>query len=374
MNPSQVGQTFLSATFGGFPVAHSLAGLDSPAHRQAGKPALQPADPARKGLRALPWMKRTRLDSASGSWSSRPAMKFPRLPAVVGVILLLAVVTTRETAHGGDAPPAPAAPPFYAYCVELGVPGVQPAPLGNQARLLHELGFDGIGAELALDDSLAASLKTITNAGLQLFMVWTTVTVDPSRPAYDVRLPEAIRKLKGQPVTVSVLLQGLKPGDPQGTAPAVKALRELGAVAAEAGVRISIYNHANDWAERLPFICDVLKQVDHPCVGFNFNLCHWLKVEGTRDWRPVLREDAARLFCVTINGATMGAATWTHGLIRPLDEGDFDNRALLGTLRDIGYGGPVGLMCYGVPGMPRDHLSRSMRTWRGWFSAPNSAP
>lgn len=301
-------------------------------------------------------------------------MKTPRLSTVLAVMLLLALGSGPETARGGDPSARPAAPPFYAYCVEIGVPGVQPAPLASQARLLRELGFDGLGCELTLDDSLAASLKTIHDAGLQLFMVWTSVTVDPSRPAYDSRLPQAIRRLKGDPVTVSVLLQGLKPGDPQGLPPAVKALRELGDVAAEAGVRISIYNHVNDWAERLPFICDVLKQVDHPRVGFNFNLCHWLKVEGARDWRPLLRESASRLFCVTINGATMGAEAWTQGLIRPLDEGDFDNRALLANLREIGYRGPVGLMCYGVPGTPRDHLGRSMKTWRQWFSSPDSAP
>lgn len=87
-------------------------------------------------------------------------------------------------------------------------------------------------------------------------------------------------------------------------------------------------------------------------------------VDGARDWRPLLREHAAKLFCVTINGATIGAESWTNGRIRPLDEGDFDNRALLAALRDVRYRGPIGLMRYGVPGDPRDHLARSMRTWR----------
>jgi hypothetical protein len=69
---------------------------------------------------------------------------------------------------------------------------------------------------------------------------------------------------------------------------------------------------------------------------------------------------------VTICGAQVGANTWTNGLIQPLDQGDFDNRALLATLREIGYPGPVGVMCYGIPGEPREHLTRSLNAWKAW--------
>ena len=244
----------------------------------------------------------------------------------------------------------------------------------DQTKLLRDLGFDGVGYELWLDDTLERTLKVIEDAGLELYLVWTSVNVDPAQPALDPRLPAALRQLEGRPVTVSVLLRGFKPGDPQGLEPAIKVLRELGDLAAGAGVRVSIYNHVSDWAESLPFIVEVVKQVNHPRVGFNFNLCHWLKVDGARDWRPLLREHAAKLFCVTINGATLGAEAWTNGLIRPLDEGDFDNRALLAALHDVGYRGPIGLMCYGVPGDPRDHLARSMRTWRKLLPAVMTEP
>ena len=63
----------------------------------------------------------------------------------------------------------------------------------------------------------------------------------------------------------------------------------------------------------------------------------------------MLRENADKIFAVTINGAQLGSNTWTEGLIQPLDRGDFDNRELLKTLRQIGYRGPIALMCYGVP-------------------------
>ena len=128
-------------------------------------------------------------------------------------------------------------------------------------------------------------------------------------------------------------------------------------------MRISILQPCRNWTESLPFVIDVVRQVHHPKVGFNFNLCHDLKVDADKDYRPWLRENAQKLFVVTINGATMGAKAWTNGLIRPLDEGDFDQRGLLATLGEIGYDGPVGLMCFGVPVAAREQLTRSMCAW-----------
>lgn len=280
-------------------------------------------------------------------------------------VMALSVWMFVSCAHAGTGKPAPK---FYAYCVEAGVKGLTPRPLAEQAKLLREIGFDGAGVALSLDDSFETSLKTLDDAGLQLYLTWASLNVQPGKPACDPRLPAAIARLKGRPTTVSVLTRGLKPGDPAGMEPAVKILRELGDAAAAAGVRISIYNHVNDWTESLPFIIRVLKRVNHPQVGFNFNLCHWLKVDGDKDYRPLLRENAARLFCVTLCGAQKAAQTWTHGLIQPLDKGDFDNRALLAALDEIGYRGPVGLMCYGVPDDARDHLTRSMKVWKSWHS------
>ena len=39
-------------------------------------------------------------------------------------------------------------------------------------------------------------------------------------------------------------------------------------------------------------------------------------------------------------------------------------------LHEIGSRGPIGLMCFGVPGDARDHLARSMRVCRSWHAPP----
>jgi hypothetical protein len=55
---------------------------------------------------------------------------------------------------------------------------------------------------------------------------------------------------------------------------------------------------------------------------------------------------------------------------RPLDEGDFDLSPLLARLDEIGYRSPVGPMCCGVPGDAHEHLSRSIKAWRGLRGIP----
>ncbi len=253
---------------------------------------------------------------------------------------------------------------LYGFCMEL---PAKPSPsIPDQAELLRELGYDGVGYPLWLGEDMDKNLRALDEAGLELHLVYLTVNIDPDKPAYDPRVPKALAKLKGRPVTVSLLLRGCPPGDSRGMESAVKILRQLGDVAAKSDLRISIYHHLNDWTESFLYSLEVVTKVDRSNVGVNFNLCPWLKADGDKDYRPVLRENADRIFAVTINGAQKDAEAWTGGLIQPLDCGDFDNRELLGLLREIGYAGPVGLMCYGVPDDTREHLRRSMRVWKSW--------
>ncbi len=258
---------------------------------------------------------------------------------------------------------------LYGFCME--VSDAKRRSLPDQANMLRELGFDGAGYPLWLDEKLDQNLKILDEAKLPVYLLWTSINLKPGAQPFDPRVFDAIKKLKGRPVTISVLLQGLPPADPRGMDAAVKLLRDLGNAAAEAGLRISIYHHTGDWAESFPFAVKLVRQVDHPRVGLNFNLCHWLMIEGDKDYRPMLQANAAKIFAVTLNGAQIGAKTWTNGLIQPLDTGNFDNRQLLATLREIGYTGPVGLMCFGIPGDAREHLQRSMQVWKRWQASSN---
>jgi sugar phosphate isomerase/epimerase len=105
--------------------------------------------------------------------------------------------------------------------------------------------------------------------------------------------------------------------------------------------------------------------VNRPNVGVMFNVCHWLRVDKSREYAPLLKKAMPRLWAISINGADNfdEKAGWDR-LIQPLDSGDFDMGKFLKTLKELGYKGPIGLQCYGIGGDAREHLARSMGAWK----------
>jgi sugar phosphate isomerase/epimerase len=86
-------------------------------------------------------------------------------------------------------------------------------------------------------------------------------------------------------------------------------------------------------------------------------------MEGSKDYRPLLKANPEKLFIVGTNGATVELKGWDN-LICPLDVGNFDNGQLLQTLTEMNYKGMVGLQCYGINLPESEHLKRSIDTWK----------
>ena len=55
--------------------------------------------------------------------------------------------------------------------------------------------------------------------------------------------------------------------------------------------------------ERIEDAVRVADKVDRPNVGVMFNLCHWLRVNKERNYKPLLAQAMPRLWAVSINGA-----------------------------------------------------------------------
>jgi sugar phosphate isomerase/epimerase len=136
-------------------------------------------------------------------------------------------------------------------------------------------------------------------------------------------------------------------------------------LAAESGAQLLLYPHVSNWVERIEDSVRVAQKVDRPNVGVMFNLCHWLMVDRQRDYKPLLKQAMPRLWAVSINGADErdDGRGWDR-YIQPLDKGSFDVSKFLGTLKELGYQGPIGLQCYGIGGDTREHLARSMDAWK----------
>lgn len=257
---------------------------------------------------------------------------------------------------------------FFAFCMDTH--DSQKRSLEQQAALLEELGYDGAG-HLWLDN-LEERIKTLDAHGLRLFQVYLQVNIaaDANSP-YDPRLKESLPLLRGRKTMLALLMSGAAPSDPALDERAVALVQEIADMANEAGVRVALYPHSGNWLEHVEDGLRIVQKAKRPNVGVMFNLCHWLKVDDEKNLKPLLTSAMPHLFAVSIHGADRAEAihAGTGNWIQPLGNGSFDVGALLDTLRELGYQGPVGLQCYGIPGDARDHLTKSITAWRRLMDA-----
>lgn len=286
------------------------------------------------------------------------------LPSAIAVIVLCL------SAHALPAAEQPAAKPglgnpFFALCISTH--DARYRTPADQAKLLGELGYAGM-AHVWLD-GVPETLKAVDDSHLKLFQIYVKVSLDPQKPKYDPRLNEVIRSLKGRDTLLGLLIQGKPPSTVENDARAVEIVREIADMAAASGLRVALYHHTGDWLARVEDAVRVAKKSARKNVGITFNLCHWLRVEGEQNMRPLLKSALPHLFVVTVNGADRDPQGKLDRWIQTLDRGDFDVYAFVSTLKELGYTGPVGLQCYGIQGDVRDNLSRSMQAWRKFSAA-----
>ena len=272
------------------------------------------------------------------------------------VLALLAAGAAGPAAAGG------AANPFFPFCIDWH--DARKRTFDQQAVMLKELGYEGVG-HLWLD-GVGERVRSLDAQGLRLFQVSVKVSVAPGeKEAYDGRFAGVAALLNGRRVQYCLLMDGMKPSDPSGDAPAVEIVRRMSDEARATDAQLVLYPHTGYWLESIEDAVRVAREAGRPNVGVMFNLCHWLRVCPDRDYRSRLQLALPLLWAVSINGADErdDHPGWDR-YIQPLDRGSFNMAAFLRTLRDLGYRGPIGLQCYGITGDAREHLARSMAAWR----------
>lgn len=236
--------------------------------------------------------------------------------------------------------------------------------------LLKELGYDGLGGkagDVVMPDGLQRE-------GLRFFNAYHVQAFEVETAMPDASMKRFIEVLAGRDAALwlaisKVQRSGQAPasGDAEADAAVVEKLRALADYAEPRGVKIALYPHAGFWLDRFEHGQRLAERADRKSVGVTFNLCHWLRVEGSqRDPGSVIAAALARLMFVTINGADTGETQrlgWDR-LIQPLGRGSYDVPGFLAKLRSAGYRGPIGFQGYGIKMEPRELLTITMRAWR----------
>ena len=251
--------------------------------------------------------------------------------------------------------------PFFPFCIDWH--DSKKRYFEEQAGMLTDLGYDGVG-HIYLE-KVEERLKTLDEAALRLFQITMVVDVGPGRAPYTSGFREVLELVKGRQVQFCLIVNGVKSSDPSADPHAVEILREMSNLAEGSGARLLLYPHQGSWIERLEDSMRVADKVDRANVGVMFNLCHWLRVDQSRDPTLLLKEAMPRLWAVSICGAdTFDEKPGWDRYIQPLGQGSFDVGGLLKILKQVGYRGPIGLQCYGIGGDAREHLADSMAAWR----------
>jgi sugar phosphate isomerase/epimerase len=241
------------------------------------------------------------------------------------------------------------APKFFPYCVK------------SSPAELKALGYDGCEIPFVAGPELDKRIKAADDAKMVIGKAY--IDHDIRKPFPMEKFEAFLKPLKGRETVIEFALTGYPAGAPEGVEPTVKLLKEVGDLAAKYQVRIAIYNHIKTYCESVPFAIEIVNKVNLPNVGYCFIVCHWLHMEGAKDYRPLLKANPEKLFMVGTNGATVELKGWNN-LICPLDVGNFDNAQLLQTLDEIKYPGMVGLQCFGIKLPEAEHLKRSMDAWK----------
>ena len=238
------------------------------------------------------------------------------------------------------------------------------------AQVLAELGYAGLGGRPATAKAHADALKA---KGLVYFNGYHVANFPSGQADLPVELTQAVDGLAGTGGTLWLAINkvtlplGLSMGPEYGDTVVVPQLRQLVAYARTKGVKVSLYPHAGFWAAQFETCVRVASKVDDPSLGVTFNLCHWLKVEGSeRDPLPLIKDALPRLNFITINGADTGDTQnlgWDK-LIQPLGRGTYDVGAFVAKARAAGYRGPFGFQGYGIKMEPKELLKETMEGWK----------
>ena len=238
------------------------------------------------------------------------------------------------------------------------------------AQVLAELGYAGLGGRPATAKAHAAALQS---KGLVFFNGYHVTNFGYGQTELPGDLTKVVDDLAGTGSTLWLGINkvafpaGVKAGPEYGDTIVLPQLKQLLAYAKPKGVKVSLYPHTGFWAAQFEVCLRVAAKVDDPNLGVTFNLCHWLKVEGSvRDPLPLIKEALPRLNFITINGADTGDTQklgWDK-LIQPLGRGSYDVGAFVAKTRAAGYRGPFGFQGFGIKMDSKELLKESMEGWR----------
>ncbi|MED5419351.1 MAG: TIM barrel protein, partial [Verrucomicrobiota bacterium] len=163
------------------------------------------------------------------------------------------------------------------FAMDTGTRDGQTRSYDQQAALVKELGFSGIGYTGA--NRIPEMLAAVEKHDITFAPLYNGIEVRNNGVTHHANLEKTIAQVKGREAIVWLYVGGQRPADPSTTdAPVVAKLQELADLASKSEVRLALYPHAGAYADRVQDCVRLVKAADRSNLGVTFNLCHFLKV------------------------------------------------------------------------------------------------
>ena len=241
------------------------------------------------------------------------------------VSLLVLIVAASAVAQEPSRRQPNFANPFFAF--DNGT-GRGQLPAAEQAKLLAELGYDGIGYTGAKD--IPEMLQALDARRLKMFSIYVGAQVGDKGPSFDPDLPAACKALAGRDTLIWLTIQGQVNDD---DVQAVQVVQQVADLAQASGLRVALYPHVGFYVASTEDALRIAKKAQRKNLGVSFNLCHCLRLGNEQQIPELLRQAMPQLFVVSINGADH-EGDWDR-LIQTLDRGQYDVFALLSLLKKL---------------------------------------
>lgn len=222
----------------------------------------------------------------------------------------------------------------------------------EEAAFLRGEGYAGVSQVAGDPERVARQAEAYRKEGLRVLSVY----LDAGAPELtEGRADDLMAGLAGKVETIELTVKKKGPGT-------MEDVRRISEAAENNGLEVALYPHHGYAVATTADAMEIVRKLDRPNLGMMFNLCHFLRAGKPDDLAEVLEGAKGKLLAASVSGADAAGKEW-DSLIRPLDQGNFDQGKLLTELKKIGFRGPFALQCYGIKGDKRANLRRSGAAW-----------
>jgi len=237
--------------------------------------------------------------------------------------------------------------------------------LVDKFKLIKDLGFDGVEFNSPVDIPIAELIKAKSSAGIEIPSVvnkdhWQKNLSDPNEETRKfiigsvAKSLQEVKELGGDTVLVVPGVVNDKVSYAQAYTYALDSVRKLIPYVEKTGMKIGLENVWNNFLISPLDAKRFIDEVDHPLIGWYFDIGNVLRYGWPEHWIDVLGKHIVKLHAKEFNREIMNTQGLGKGFGVELLQGDIDWPKVMQRVQQVNYKG--GWITAEIPGGNRERL------------------